>query len=117
MLPEVIEKEDVLVQILRRMELDAAPDDDEVRDSLEMRQTMTLLIPDLGDLIRKHARRMGERVGADCPFQTDQVAEWLLWLTVEYLTMSEFDSESRIGNVKATQLTMRHSAYYFDTEV
>jgi hypothetical protein len=115
MLPqETVVKQDVLVEVLRKMQYDAAPDDREVRDSEALRQQMTALIPELGALIRRHARQLGERLEQDCPFQTDTLSEWLLWQTVEYLTQADHDKDNRIGNVKAYQLTAAHAAYWAD---
>ncbi len=114
MIPEVTEKKDVLVQILRRMEFDTAPEDDDVRDSPALREQMTLLIPALHDLIYEHAQALGSRIEMDCPFQVDILAEWLLWQTVEFLTQAQHDAGNRLANVKAHQLTRRHAEFWAD---
>lgn len=89
-------------------------DDQALRDDPAIRAQMCKLVPELGGLIRAHARQLGERTGEDCPFQVDDHAEALLWQLIEFLSQSACDRDYREGSVKAHQLTKAHAAYHFD---
>lgn len=88
--------------------------DDKTRSDLAIRQQMTLLIPAIGKLLYDHAAQMGERTGQDCPWQVDSAANDLLWMVIEFATLSEFDREGREENSRAHQLTAEFAGWFFE---
>lgn len=88
--------------------------EDDFRDNEYLRARMVCLIAEVGALVQRHATRMGNEAGHGCAFQVDRFADVLLWQLVEYLTASEFDGETREGNLNIYQVDERHAQDAFN---
>lgn len=89
-------------------------DEGRLRDNEALRAYMIPLIAEVGELVWKHARRMGEHVGHPCAFQVDFFAEVMLWQILEYIAQADHEGETRIGDVSIYQMTERHAKDRYD---
>ncbi len=108
MLPQEALKKEARELLSNRWEFE-----DRLRDNEALRAYMVPLIVEVGDLIRRHAARMGEHTGFDCAFQIDFFAELLIWQLTEFLCQADFGNDMRLVNTNIYQLDEHHAADWF----
>src|SRR5574341_1666857 len=87
--------------------------EDRLRENEALRAYMVPLVVEVGDLIRRHARKMGEDTGQDCAFQSDHLGELMTWQLCEFLTQSDYEGDMRLGNATLYQMNERNASDYF----
>lgn len=105
MLPQTILKREA-TQLFRNQ----WDDEDQLRNNEALRAYMVPLIVEVGDVIRRHARRLGADSGHGCAFQEDFLADAMAWQLVEFICRSDFDNEYRMDSTTIHQFTERHAA-------
>jgi hypothetical protein len=85
-----------------------------MRDNEALRAYCIPLIVEVGDVIRRHARRLGVDTGNDCALQLDLFGDAMAWALVEYIAQTRFENDTRFFFATIHQFSEAHAFSWFD---